>query len=281
MATPLEERSEPAHDTALRRPEPRRLTAGGPRVAHRRGAEQSERVEGGRRVRFDPGLECDPLAAAELDCGRPAGAALGRAVRLDRRVEAGDRALLARHRQLQPCIHAQDRRRDDVEPHRPAIDDLVPVASEQPLDLVPGLRTAVRVERVRQHRLGFEQLACTTEPVSCVALAQPLDERRLQLRAQRLVVAVGAVVELVGEELPLFELAQQASRAGSSEQVVAELARERRQHARVDEEVAQLGFEAFQDVAREVLARNAPALAERVEDAPPLGCGPPLRCEVE
>src|SRR5262249_15071215 len=145
-------------------------------------------------------------------------------IRLGRGGEAADRSLLSRDRELQPRVAAQQRRGEDVEPHRAPVDDLATAAAEQPLHLVPCLGATVRVEGVGQDLLGLEERSGAAEALARLDLAELLDQHRLEVRTQRLVIAVRAVVELVREELPGLELAEHAPRGVAPKQLVAETA---------------------------------------------------------
>ena len=96
------------------------------------------------------------------------------------------------------------------------------VATEQSLDVLPRFRTAVRTKCVGWGTLGLEQRARPAEALQPVALPEPLDEHRLELRTERLVVAIRAVVQLVREDLPRRKLLQHRPRAPPCEQLVAD-----------------------------------------------------------
>ena len=254
------------------------------RLTHDAGAEDPRPVA--RRARR-PGLEPCPerlaLAMAdERDRRRPE-AALGPAERVERVRPAAFRPRPPGGRQLEPRLVADDRRRQALEPGRRGIGQSRALSAQQPANRGPVLGSAVRAQRLRG-RLGLlEQRPGPGVAVAGRLLPHPVDEHPVEERPEDLVVAVRLVglVELDREDLAPVQLAEERRAAAPAEQLVAERPRQPAQHARLDEELAELLGQVGQDVPRQVLADEPAAGPDRGEDPAPLVRGLAARREVE
>ena len=94
-------------------------------------------------------------------------------------------------------------------------------------------------------------------------------------------VRLVGLVELDREDLAPVQLAEEGRAAAPAEQLVAERPRQPPEHARLDEELAELLGQVGQDVPRQVLADEPAAGPDRGEDPAPLVRGLAARREVE
>ena len=153
-----DERGEPAREAPAGPGEARRLAADGGGIADRRAAQDAEPVRGRHEGRLDPGRDREALAAADLGRGGAAEAALGLLVAGDRACETAGRPVLARTRELEPGIVADERVGKQVDPAGAALGELL-AAAEQARDRLAVLGAGVRAQRVRERAVVLEQPA--------------------------------------------------------------------------------------------------------------------------
>ena len=141
--------------------------------------------------------------------------------------------------------------------------------NDEAADRGPVAGAAVRVQRVVDPFLGFEQLA--NPPVMCcgVGRATALLQAGIEVGAQHFVIAVrAALIDGDREQLVVLEVFEHRARVGSAGDLVAQRTRQHRQRRRLDEERLQVGGQAGQHVASQVVAADSSG-AELADQPPP------------
>src|SRR5439155_3185087 len=139
---------------------------------------------------------------------------------------------------------------------------------EHAVHRLPIFAARIRLYRVGEGALRLEQPPGTPVGGACLDLTELFQEHLFQVGAQHFVIAVAtAVIGRRGEDLPTFQLRENLLAAGSVEEGIADRPGEPGQHARPDQEPAQLGRQLVENIARQVLAGQPRPAAQRGENA--------------
>ena len=231
-------------------------------------AQQARPIVARHRRRLQPPGQ--DLALRGTDESRIAGSKqpLGALVGLNGLPPAPFRPVAASTAQHQPRVLAQKCRRQGVDPHPWPFQQFAALVVEQPVHGLPVLTAREGLNRLWQRPGPFQQRPRPTVCGACLDLTELFHQHLLEVRAQDLVVAVAAaIIGGRGEDLSAFELLQQLLAAAAFEEGIAEGPAEPRHDAGPYQEPAQIGRQLVEDVARQVLARQPRAAAQRGEDS--------------
>src|SRR5437762_3138354 len=254
-------------------------------------AQQTSPVIAGHRCRLEPAGQ--GLALGRTDeprLARPEDV-LGSVIGVDRLPPAAFGPVTPGTAEHQPGILAQQRRRQGVDPGIRSFEQLPTLVMEHAIDRLPVFAARIRLYRVGEGAARLEQPPGLAVGGAGLDLTELFHEHLLQVGAQHFVVTVAAtIVGCRREDLPALQFLKDLLAAAAIEEGITDRPGEPRQHARPDEEPAQLGRQLVEDVAREVLASQPRPAAERGENAATLlrrlaarreveqlqACGPPL-----
>ena len=241
---------------------------GGERVMCHGLVEQASPVIAGHRCRFEPAGQ--GLALGRTDQSRLARPedALGSVVGVDRLAPAAFGPVTPRAAEHQPGILAEQRRRQCVDPGIRSFEQLPTLVMEHAVHRLPVFAARIGLYRVGEGAVRLEQPPGTPVGGACLDLTELFQEHLFQVRAQHFVIAVAtAVVGRGGEDLPALQLLEHLLAAVAIKESVADQPGQPGQHARPDQEPAQLGRQLIEDVAGQVLASQPRPAAERGENA--------------
>ena len=213
------------------------------------------------------GAECSLGARVRLEGGGPAP--------LGARPSSGGEG--------EPRAVADQGGRQELQAQARSTGDLLAPIADQAGDGRPVLGPAVADECLGQGAAALQEVRRALVTPPGLGLADLLDEHPVQVRAEHLVVPERplALVDGDGEQLAARELLEQQRAPPPVQQLVAQVARQANEDARVDEEAPQLVGQLGQDVAGEVVAQEPGARADAAEDPPPLVRRLAARREVE
>jgi hypothetical protein len=145
---------------------------------------------------------------------------------------------------------------------------------QQPAYGRPVAGPRVGPDRLGVRALGGQQPGCPPVPSGGPGLANFVDERRLEVAAQHLVVHIAlTTVDGDRQPVPVGEVVEQPVAAGGVQQLVAAVAGEDVQHARADQEVADAGAHAGEQGPCQVAPGHRPAPGEGRDGGAPRGQG--------
>ena len=260
-----------------------RVTCGDHRLPDEAGAQDPGPVRRRDRHGVEPGREREPFAAT---CGPSRGRTkcrFGPGKRLKRDGPTALRACTASGGKREPGAVPHEGRRQQLQPQAGAARDLLAAIPDEARDGRPILCPAVANERLRERATPLEQARGALVANSRLGLADLLDEHAIEVRAQDLVIPVRALalVDHHGEQLATGQFLQEQRAPPPVQQLVAQVAGQPDQDARVDEEPAQLIGELREDVPCQVLAQEPRAGPDPAEDPPALIGGLATRREME
>ena len=253
--------------------EPRRVARPQDRLPDEPAAQGPDPVGRRHRDRVEPGGDALPLAPRGVRRARRPEHGLGADVAVDRGRPAAVVARPAGRREGDPRVVALDGGRDRVHPSGAlGRRETLALAAEQPSDRHPVLGAAVRPQRLGERPVRLEDVARARVPGPRPGLADLLDQHPVEVLAQDLVVAEGAVVVLDGhgEHAAARELVEQRAAPRRVAQPVAHGPGQPAEDAGVDEEPAQVLGQPEQHVLRQVLAQEPAARLGAGEDPSPL-----------
>ena len=217
--------------------------------------EQTSPVIAGHRCRFEPAGQ--GLALGRTDQSRLARPenALGSVVGVDRLPPAAFGPVTPRAAEHQPGILSEQCGRQRVDPGIGSFEQLPTLVVEHAIDRLPVFAARIRLYRVGEGAVRLEQPPGTPVGGACLDLTELFQEHLFQVGAQHFVIAVAtAVIGRRGEDLPALELLEHLLAAVAIKERIADRPGEPGQHARPDQEPAQLGRQLVENVARQVLA---------------------------